>query len=264
MLNRDILLSAYKKMFDNTPFEKYLHPKDTYYEYRIVGIDESVQRNTSSVACVFIKANPDKMIPNIKYEYICTMAFNYVTNAVIDEFFRSKNYDYELVNRALKEVTDLGIEYGFIKEFTIGDFSVEEQFKSTLINKTSSFRPAGVITFSNALVEFDNDFGKMIYKRTLNVEVVFIVKNNEIHPVLMIAFPFTAKKKYYMYLDIHKDHKHNHEYELLNIQQSCIKKMNEHVDILLMENFKMNNSDLNKMNLEAKLDYLKVLEMGMI
>lgn len=264
MLNRDILLSAYKKMFDNTPFEKYLHPKDTYYEYRIVGVDESIQRNTSTVACVFTKPNPDRMIPNTKYDYICTMAFNYVTNTVIDELFRSKNYDYELVNRALKEVTDLGIEYGFIKEFTIGDFSVEEQFKSTLINKTSSFRPAGVITFSNALVEFDPDFGKTIYKRTLNVEVIFIVKNNEIHPLLLISFPFTAKKKYYMYLDIHTDNKKNHDDELLNIKQGCIEKMNEHIDSLLIEKFKINNSDLNKMNLESKLDYLKVIEMGLI
>lgn len=264
MLDRDILLSAYKKMFDNTPFEKYLHPKDTYHEYRIVGIDESIQRNTSTVACVFTKANPDKMIPNTEYEYICTMAFNYVNNTVIDAVFRSKNYDYELVKRALKEVIDLSIEYGFIKEFTIGDFSVEEQFKSTLINKTSSFRQAGSITFSNALVEFDEFFGKMIYKRTLNVEVVFIVKNNEIHPVLMIAFPFTAKKRYYMYLDIHTDNKHNHEAELLNIKQGCIEKMNEHVDILLMKKLKMNNTDLNKMNLDAKLDYLKVIEMGLI
>lgn len=199
MLNRDILLSAYKKMFDNTPFEKYLHPKDTYHEYRIVGVDESVKMNTSTVACVFTKPNPDRMIPNTQYEYICTMAFNYVTNTVIDELFRSKNYDYELVNRVLKEVTDLCIEYGFIKEFTIGDFSVEEQFKSTLINKKSSFRPAGSITFSNVMAEFDDFWGKMIYEKTLNVDVVFIIKNNDIHPVLLIAFPFTAKKRYYMY-----------------------------------------------------------------
>lgn len=261
---QDILLAAYHQMFDNTPFEKYLHPKDSYREYRIVGVDETVQMNTSTLTCVFTKPNPDRLIPNTEYDYICIIGFNYVTNEVIENLFRSKDYDYEFVNRALKEVTDLGIEYGFIKEFTIGDFSVEEQFKSTLINKTSSFRPSGVITFSNALVEFDSDFKKMIYKRTLNVEVIFIVKNNEIHPLLLISFPITAKKKYYMYLDIHADNKDNHEAELLNIKQDCIAKLKEHIDSLLRKNFKMNNTELNNMSIEDKLDYLKVIEMGMI
>ena len=133
-----------------------------------------------------------------------------------------------------------------------------------MIDKRTTFRPAGVLTYSSPLVEFDPDFKTMIYKRTINVDVIFVIKNEEIHPLLLVAFPITTKKKHYMYFDLLDNDNQRHEAKLLKEKETYINKMKEHLYFLLTKNFNLNNNDLDNMSLDSKIDYLRVIEMSTI
>lgn len=262
MINEDVALAAYHEMFDNTVFEKYLTPKNKYSSYEVVGIDETVQYNTSTVSCYFAK--PERLIPNMNYDYTCSMKFRYVENETIDKLFENKIYDYTYVKNVFKALNEIGERYGFVKEVKVKDFSVEGSFKSRMIEKNSSFKPAGVVTLSNALVQFDPDYKKMVYACTINIELLFIVKDNRLNPVLIVSYPVSAKKRYYLYLNIHLANECNQVKELLVFKNDYELKVKEHMDDLLKNNFKMNISDINQLTIEDKIDYMKIIEMGSI
>lgn len=264
-LDRNIIIAAYDKMFDKTPFEKYLQPKDDSYSYTIVGLNmDDKQHNKKIMYCLFTGLDDEKIIPDIDYEARCRITFTNVSNEVIEALFKSKNYNYQSAETTIRELAKISMDFNFIKEFTINDLSIDLQFKSTMIDKRTTFRPAGVLTYSSPLVEFDDDFKIMMYKRTINVDVIFIVKNAEIHPLLVVAFPITAKKKHYMYFDLLDSDAQRHEENLLKAKETCFSKMKEHLDFLLTKNLNLNNDDLDNMSLDSKIDYLKVLEMGAI
>lgn len=262
MIDADVVLAAYHEMFDNTCFEKYLSPKDKYSIYEVVGIDETVKYNTSTVACVFAK--PQRLMPNMSYDYHCSMKFRYVENETIDQLFGNKNYDYTYLSNLFNDFNIIGERYGFVKKIEIKDCSVEGQFKSRLIEKNSSFKPAGVVTLSNALVQFDPDYKKMVYACTINIELTFIVKHNKLQPLLIVSYPVSAKKRYYLYLNIHQDNKCNQKVELLGFKNGYEVKIKEHMDVLLKNNFKMTVADLKQLTIEDKINYMKIIEMGAI
>lgn len=264
-LDRNIIIAAYDKMFDKTPFEKYLQPKDDSYSYTIVGLNmDDKQHNKKIMYCLFTGLDDEKIIPDIDYEARCRITFTNVSNEVIEALFKSKNYNYQSAEITIRELAKISMNFNFIKDFTINDLSIDLQFKSTMIDKRTTFRPAGGLTYSSPLVEFDADFKIMMYKRTINVDVIFIVKNAEIHPLLVVAFPITAKKKHYMYFDLLDSDAQRHEENLLKAKETCFSKMKEHLDFLLTKNFNLNNDDLDNMSLDSKIDYLKVLEMRTI
>lgn len=264
-LDRSIIMAAYKKMFDNTPFEKYLQPKDDYYSYTIVGLNmDDDQHNKKIMTCLFTGLDNEKTIPDIDYEARCRITFTNVSNEVIESLFKSKNYNYQSAETTIRELAKISMDFNFIKDFIINDLSIDLQFKSTMIDKRTTFRPTGVLTYSSPLVEFDDDFKTMMYKRTINVDVIFVIKNAEIHPLLLVAFPITTKKKHYMYFDLLDNDTQRHEAKLLKEKETYINKMKEHLDFLLTKNFNLNNNDLDNMSLDSKIDYLRVIEMSTI
>lgn len=262
MINENIAAAAYHEMFDNTAFEKYLIPKNKYSSYEVVGVDRTVQYNTSIVSCSFYK--PERLISNMTYDYICSMKFRYVENETIEKLFENKNYDYTYVKNVFNALTEIGERYGFLKGVEVKDISVEGQFKSRLIEKNSSLKPAGVVTLSNALIQFDPDYKKMVYACTINIELTFIVKNNKLQPVLIVSYPVSAKKRYYLYLNIHPANKCNQTKEMLAFKNDYEFKVKEHIDVLLKTHFKMTTADLSKLTIYDKIDYMKIIEMGTI
>lgn len=179
------------------------------------------QHNKKIMSCLFTGLDDEKIIPDIDYEARCRITFTNVSNEVIEALFKSKNYNYQSAETTIRELAKISMDFNFIKEFTINDLSIDLQFKSTMIDKRITFRPAGVLTYSSPLVEFDADFKIMMYKRTINVDVIFIVKNAEIHPLFVVAFPITAKKKHYMYFDLLDSDAQRHEENLLKAKETC-------------------------------------------
>lgn len=196
---------------------------------------------------------------NTLFSGICSLSFSQTTTAEINQIFAHLNYHF--LFSTLDLLYQIGKEFNFFDSMSFPqDFTFSDLYKIEGKNQTPKKASIGKVQLSASLYEKKVDRVNTISQKNIIMRVKYHLINDEIHPIISLAFPCGAKKMIYFDLNLHPSF--DYVSARSEISSQFTKVLVEHIDLLLKRYLNLKQVDLNDMPLDEKKQHLKIIEMS--
>lgn len=210
----------------------------------------------------------------VDYEKECIIGFENMNSKTVGKLLEPKQYNYAFIEKAIKHLYTLGENYKLFKTLKpIKYIKVEETLVSRdLWTHYENTQFASTKNISN--IQFSNFYKTELHKlergakklkgKNMTLCYHFVVRDNEIHPLVMIDYPVTPNASMELVFDIHPDKQQEAEERLVNYSSELEERLIKRVNQVLKKELQFNNKTLATLTTEDKINYLTVAEMSEI
>lgn len=210
----------------------------------------------------------------VDYEKECVIGFENMNIKTVGELLKPHQYNYAFIEKAIKHLYTLGETYKLFKTLKpIKYIKVEETLVSRdLWTHYENTQFASTKNISN--IQFSNFYKTELHKlergakklkgKNMTLCYHFVLRDNEIHPLVMIDYPVTPNASMELVFDIHPDKQQEAEERLVNYSSELEERLIKRVNQVLKKELQFTNKILATLTTEDKINYLTVAEMSEI
>lgn len=214
--------------------------------------------------CHFKKCAFPVTVAETIYNHDCSFHLTNMSDGDVSYLFRDNNYNYDVVEQIINGLFKLGQDFSFYTEMSpIQNIKLENNFNKNGIQKAVFVPTVTKLALSTVLAD-KNASGKPT-KKTAIVHLAFMISDdNEIHPVLNLAIPYSVSKFTRFSIHLHPSKRDEQIKHIPIILKEFENLLIGHLDFVLTKFLKIKKNELSKMTLKDKKNYLPVIEMARI
>jgi len=273
-----VFIHAFENAFKTVNTHNIKYDDTISWELGIILADyvntENKKNEVAEIQCDF-NYNYRYKSDQLPFDYQCIYRFRNLKPNAIEKLFEDNNYNYEIVEKVINEFHQLGEKYKLFKSkrptkgLKIHDcLSVNENKEKgrelVLYDMPKNISNIKFANFYKTDIHKAPIHAKKLKGKNLSLRYIIVVKNNELHPIVMIDFPTFPNASMNIILDIHPDHKAESEAIYKEKYAEFEKILQNKVNQILRKELDLDNKLINKLSLEDKIDYLTIAEMAEI
>lgn len=225
--------------------------------------------NGSMAFCSIYKPYTSKLLDELNIDSCADISFRFTKASDISSVF--KDCQYEFIHEVIHNLYEIGKNFNIYASMT--DILLENltlaQVYTEYTTKAHHSRlqevkltSIGDVKLTSPFFEQNKEKTKLIRSKPIKLFVKYKIIDDEIHPIVLLTFPYGAKQSITFHLDIHPSIDYKHKLESINNQYT--KAVVENIDLSLKRHLKLKRKDINELSVEHKKDCLKVIEMSLI
>lgn len=248
--NTDFLLESIN---ERNPFNCWT--ENQYYDSRLI-----TGKNTNGAEALFSITKPYQTSIGLM-DGECNISFKNAKPEDIKQVFSYLNYDF--FYKTIRKLYQIGFDFGFFQSIVEPkDFNLSDIYKLNSSNKEIKMAKIGKVYLHSSVYEKNVNRRDDIILKNIIVFVKYILVDTEIHPVLDLTFPISAKEMIYLDIDLHPSFNYNHV--LLEIEHIYTAAIVKHLDLILKRYTNLKQKDIDKLTIIEKQQYFKIVEMSKI
>lgn len=225
--------------------------------------------NGSMAFCSIYKPYTSKLLDELNIESCADISFRFTKACDISSVF--KDYQYEFIQKVINNLYNIGKNFNIYISMThilldnltlaqvYTEYTTKEHHSKLQEVKLTSI---GEVKLNSPFFEKNKEKTKLIRSKPIKLFVKYKIIEDEIHPIVLLTFPYGAKQSITFHLDIHPSIDYKNKLESINNQYT--NAIIKNIDLSLKRHLKLKRKDLNELSVEHKKDFLKIIEMSLI
>lgn len=208
----------------------------------------------------------------VDYEKECVIGFENMKKQTVGELLEPNQYNYAFIEKAIKHLYTLGESYKLYKtlkpmkyikiEETLVPKDFWTHYQNTLFASTKNISNIQFSNFYKTELHKLARGAKKLKGKNMTLCYHFVVRNNKIHPLVMIDYPVAPNASMELVFDIHPDQKQEAEERLIKYTAELEDRLIKRVNQILKKELQLTNKTLATLTTEDKINYLTVAEMS--
>jgi len=254
-------IEAFNDFFGKSIRHEYTSGRNQQNDYNV---HNNSPFDNKSLRCHFKKRDYPVQIAETIYQHDCSFHLTNMTAGDVAYLFRNNNYNYDVVEQVMKGLFELGQSFSFYTHMEpIKNIELENNFHKHGIQKAVIVPVVTKLTLSTILADKSAN-GKPTKKTAVSHLDFLVSDNNEIHPVLSLAIPYSVSKFTRISINLDSSKRTEQINHIPAILKNFEMLLIEHLDYVLTRFLKIKKTELANMTTEEKKNYLPVIEMAKI
>lgn len=200
------------------------------------------------------------------YNYVFNISFKNLLKSELKNFFDTKNYNYDLLDKTINELFKIGKSYNFYQNMTpiknnrLEDCFIQNGYPNPRVNNTKNLTKIALSGFLTDKYTNENPL-KKVAQQHLDF---YVADTGEIYPIMTLFFPYSSSADFLCFINLHPSQRESQIKHLKKIKKEFTEHLIEQLDTVLKRKLKFKKEELLQMTIQEKLNYIPVIEMSRI
>lgn len=269
--DQENLIKVCQQAFKNQGSATIKRDENTHFFNNTIAVD---MKNSSSKVIFRFKGKVGYPNKCVDYEKECVIGFENMNIKAVGELLEPNQYNYSFIEKAIQHLYQLGENYKLYKtlkpvryikiEETLVSRDLWTHYQNTLFASTKNISNIQFSNFYKTSLHKQEKGRKKLKGKNMTLCYHFVLRNNKIHPLVIIDYPVSPNASIELVFDIHPDQEQEAEERLLKYSSELEERLIKRVNQVLKKELNFTDKTLAPLTTEDKINYLTIAEMSEI